>query len=99
EVLDAGGEVAGLDGAAGRVVLRVEVQHHPAPAQFAQLHLLVVLIEEREVRGLLSDGERAVSHEREPPGRYGTRRPRRRQRDQRRGGFGGGGTAVAPSSG
>ena len=48
-------EVAGFLGAAGGVVLGIEVDHHPLAAEIFESNGLAVLIRKREIRGGVTD--------------------------------------------
>src|SRR5436309_995739 len=53
-------QLARLGRASGRVGLRVEVDDQLLTLEVPELHFLAVLVEQREVRGLVTDRERHV---------------------------------------
>ena len=55
-------ELAGLGGAAGRVVLGIKIQHGPLPQQVFQRHFLAVLVRQRKGRGFAGKGGRLFGH-------------------------------------
>src|SRR4051812_24661433 len=51
------GEVTSLRRAAGGIVLRIEIEHHPATLEVGEFHRLFVLVFQRKCRGFLPDLE------------------------------------------
>src|SRR5262249_2489362 len=72
-------EAAGLLGAAGRVVARVEVEDHVLPGVVRERHLFAALIAEREVRrGLAFElGHRSLRRSQRFPALASTSNPAR----------------------